>query len=219
MKVNGNYYKNGYAHLQGLIPAALTTEFLANLHSDLKSSSMSLTAMLRPAHQLKRPAVELYGYQYKPMVMFLWGLTPIMRDLTGRDLLPTFSYFRAYQRDDVCWVHSDREACEHSLSMTLAYSDDAPWALDFAAKQQERKMPIAEDFEGEPYASVTMLPGDAVLYQGVHYRHGRVTPNPNRWSAHMFLHWVDSAGPYRSLAFDKQSIGATTAVDFELKQA
>jgi hypothetical protein len=44
--------------------------------------------------------------------------------------------------------------------------------------------------------------GDAVLYQGVHHRHGRMTPNPNGWSAHLFMHWVDQDGPYRDQAFD-----------------
>ena len=37
--------------------------------------------------------------------------------------------------------------------------------------------------------------GDAVLYQGVNYAHGRITPNPNAWSAHLFLHFVDRNGP------------------------
>ena len=53
-------------------------------------------------------------------------------------------------------------------------------------------------------SSVPMQPGDAVLYQGVHRHHGRTTPNPNRWSAHLFLHWVARNGPFSGEAFDKQ---------------
>ena len=33
-------------------------------------------------------------------------------------------------------------------------------------------------------------------------RHGRTRPNPNGWSAHLFLHWVDRDGPYADKAFD-----------------
>jgi hypothetical protein len=33
--------------------------------------------------------------------------------------------------------------------------------------------------------------GDAVLYRGVNHRHGRLRPNPNAWSANLFLHWID----------------------------
>jgi len=59
---------------------------------------------------------------------------------------------------------------------------------------------------------VSMKPGDAVLYEGVHHRHGRTDPNPNRWSAHLFLHWVDRDGPYRDHAFDGR---APAGVDFQ----
>ena len=57
-----------------------------------------------------------------------------------------------------------------------------------------------------------MAVGDAVLYQGVHHHHGRTTPNPNRWSAHLFLHWVERDGPYADHAFDQQALPAH--VDF-----
>jgi hypothetical protein len=56
--------------------------------------------------------------------------------------------------------------------------------------------------EADEMRSVSMNPGDAVLYQGVHRHHGRTTPNPNRWSAHLFLHWVARNGPYAAQAFD-----------------
>jgi hypothetical protein len=29
-------------------------------------------------------------------------------------------------------------------------------------------------------------------------------PNPNRWSAHLFLHWVERDGEFAGEAFDKQ---------------
>jgi len=77
-----------------------------------------------------------------------------------------------------------------------------------------RARPVANDFEADAYSAVEMRPGDAVLYQGVHYRHGRVTPNPNRWSAHMFLHWVDSVGPFKEHAFDGKPL--SESVDFQL---
>jgi hypothetical protein len=73
---------------------------------------------------------------------------------------------------------------------------------------------VETTFGDDAYAEVSMQPGDAVLYKGVHHRHGRVTPNPNRWSAHMFLHWVDAEGPWRAEAFDRKP--AAQAVDFVL---
>jgi hypothetical protein len=56
--------------------------------------------------------------------------------------------------------------------------------------------------------------GDAVLYQGVNHRHGRLSPNPNGWSVHLFLHWVDRDGPYRDQAYDGQMANAKANFDF-----
>jgi len=36
----------------------------------------------------------------------------------------------------------------------------------------------------------------------VERRHGRVTPNPNRSSAHLFLHYVERGGRFEDHAFD-----------------
>lgn len=214
MNVQGDYYRDGYAHLQGLMSRPVVHEFLAQLKASLDDSSLPLRTFMREGMMLKRPALEVYAHQYKPMLAFLWGLTPIMSELTKKELLPTYSYFRVYREGDVCWVHSDRFACEHSLSLTLAYSDNKPWSFEIGRERLTQVRPVETTFQEDAFSSVDMAVGDAILYQGVTYRHGRVQPNPNRWSAHMFLHWVDSAGPYRSEAFDKKiTLGA---VDFDL---
>jgi hypothetical protein len=51
-----------------------------------------------------------------------------------------------------------------------------------------------------------MQPGDAVLYRGTQLRHGRIEPNPNGWSAHLFMHWVDRTGPHAAHAFDAERL-------------
>lgn len=214
MKVLGDYHTNGYAHLQSLIPRPVANEFLVQLKASLEDSKVPLRGFFREAQMLKRPALEIYAYQYKPMLAFLWGLTPTMSEITRRELLPTYSYFRIYREGDVCWVHSDRFACEHSLSLTLAYSDDKPWSFEVGQNWQPHARPVETTFQEDAYNAVKMAPGDAVLYQGIFYRHGRVLPNPNRWSAHLFMHWVDSQGPYREHAFDGKA--SKEIADFDL---
>jgi hypothetical protein len=44
------------------------------------------------------------------------------------------------------------------------------------------------------------------MYRGVNHRHGRIEPNPNRWSAHLFMHWVDANGRFADEAFDKVAV-------------
>ena len=211
MQVLGDYTASGYAHLKGLAPAPVAHELLALIKDDIAHSGYDMQALVRPAPPLARPALELYAYEYKPLLSFLWGLTPAMSMLTGRELLPTYSYFRVYRQGDVCRVHSDRHACEHSLSLTLAYSDGKPWSFEIGGERIEKARSIADQFD-DVFSSIEMQPGDAVLYQGVNFRHGRTTPNPNRWSAHLFLHWVDSAGPFKEQAFDGRAQNA--AIDF-----
>jgi len=154
---------------------------------------------------LNRPAIELYGNRYTPMAFFLWGLTPTMRQITGRDLLPTYDYLRIYREGDICKVHYDRPSCEHSLSLTLDYSDGAPWPLEVGSDRAEPSSMVETDFGEEAFTSIPMKIGDAVLYRGVHHRHGRLRPNPNAWSVHLFLHWVDRNGAYADFAFDGQT--------------
>src|SRR5205085_4405309 len=101
-----------------------------------------------------------------------------------------FSYFRLYFGGDICRVHSDRPACEVSISLTLAYSDGLSWDLAVAEAPAAVDRGLTEDFGREPFRSFAMEPGHALLYYGSSFRHGRPTANPNRWSAHLSLDWV-----------------------------
>lgn len=212
MDVIGDYRKNGYAHLRELIPPEVAAAFLRQLKDDMGPNPVPLSRVKEHPNLLVRPAFEAYGHFYKPMNFFLWGLTPIVRQLVGADLLPTYDYLRVYRQGDVCKVHSDRHACQHSLSLTLGYSDGRPWALEVERGRTDPSARVDPDFGAADFGAVEMAVGDAVLYQGVHHRHGRTMPNPNRWSAHIFLHWVERDGPYGKEVFDGR--GMPGAVDF-----
>ena len=204
MKLSGNYNELGYLHVEQLIPVEVARAFMLAIKEDLGPAPLELSTLTEHGAQLKRPAFEIYGHDYRPMNFFLWSLTPTISRLVGRELLPTYNYFRIYREGDICRVHSDRPSCEHSVSLTLDYSDDEIWDLQVANDRTPRAQPLAEDFGSDRHASVGMKVGDGVLYQGVHHRHGRITPNPNRWSAHLFLHFVERGGPYEDHAFDKR---------------
>jgi hypothetical protein len=199
-----HYRHHGYAAAPGLFAPEVLRAFYNQMTADLQASGRSLGSFAARGPLLRQEAIEVYAHVYTPMLTFLWGLTPRVEATVGRALLPTYAYFRAYRGGDVCLVHSDRPACEHSLSLTLLLSDDEPWALSVGTTRIEDPQPlVAEDFGGEPHASMSMRAGDGVLYQGVHHRHGRLDPNPNAWSAHLFLHWVEKDGRYADHAFDR----------------
>jgi hypothetical protein len=211
MKVHGDYHANGYASIEGLLPKEVAQALLERIEADVKASNRSFQDFAAKLDLMRKGTVEISGHHYAPLITFLWALTPVVSQAVGRELLPSYDYFRIYQKGDICRLHSDRPSCEHSLSLTLGYSDGLPWPLDVGSVPMEGPDYLRESFGDEPFASIPMQPGDAVLYKGVAYRHGRSTPNPNRWSAHLFLHWVDRDGPYRSHAFDAERVAAVAA--------
>ena len=203
-----HYLRDGYAALPQFFAREVTEALYSRLVSELDLARPK-QSFIAQGPLLTKSAIEVYSHIYPPLAGFLWGLTPGMEAITGCRLLPTYSYFRIYQKDDVCKVHSDRHACEHSLSLTLAVSDDRPWALAVEKRRLDGPTKsVTDDFGPGDFGSVPMMPGDAVVYQGVHHRHGRLDPNPNRWSAHLFLHWIDPDGPYREQAFDRPALDA-----------
>jgi hypothetical protein len=197
----GDYAANGYVLLEQLFPPLVLQIFHSKMQQEL--GLRNNPAFVAQTELLTKPAIEVYSRQYAPMAAFHWGLTPIVAEVAGCELMPTYAYFRAYQQGDKCLVHSDRHACEHSLSLTLHLADDRPGALSVEQRRIEQREPIAPDFGEQEFASLPMRAGDAVMYRGVEHRHGRLEPNPNAWSAHLFLHWVDASGPYADHAFDR----------------
>lgn len=205
MQTIGDYQQDGYALIEGLLAPEVCNAFLHQFEQALARSGTSLTQLNRSSHLLTRDAVEMYGYHFPPMLTLLWGLTPVAEQVSGKTLLPSYSYFRIYREGDVCLVHSDRYSCEHSMSLTLDYSDGVLWNLELERFDSEPSSRTEADFGAEPPAALAMRPGDGVLYRGVQRRHGRTTPNPNGWSAHLFLHWVERGGPYADHAFDQNA--------------
>lgn len=204
MKISGDYDRDGFAFVEGAVSPAVARALLERIRMDLERSRTPLERFERSSVILSREAVELSAEQYTPLMTFLWGLTSTMSQVTGRELVPTYDYFRLYRKGDICRVHGDRAACEHSMSLTLGYSDNIPWPLEIATAPTPPEQDVEEDFGEQSFASLQMKPGDAVAYQGIPYRHGRTTPNPNEWSAHLFLHWVDPDGPQADQAFDRK---------------
>ncbi len=201
------YDENGHTVLRSAAPVEVVNGLLGLITSVMQRPDVARRMTAKPA-VTKKQSFEFHSSQFPAVFGFHWGLTSQLIDVTGRRLAPSYSFFRAYQQGDRCTVHSDRPACDLSMSLALGYSDEIVWPIEVGARfltlEDANKIRIADDFGDEPYASVSLQPGDALLYKGVNHRHGRITPNPNRWSAHLFLHWIDLDGPFAEWAFDKR---------------
>lgn len=202
MRIEGDYAKDGFATIRGLIPPEVAANLFRQIQIDLEAAGRSFKDFAQEHALTPRATIEISGHFYRPLTTFLWGLTPIMSQLTGADLLPSYDYFRIYHEGDVCRVHSDRPSCEHSVSLQLIYSDSETWPLEVGSQRVSGEDGWTADWGDEAFTPVAMQPGDAVLYRGIELRHGRTQPNPNRWSAHLFLFWVERGGEFERHAFD-----------------
>ncbi len=208
---------NGFCLVKSVLTPDVAARLLADVAQDIHRVGMDKFFVQTSIHS--SPGLEIYSHDYKLLNSFQWGLTGLVREITGANLVPGFAYFQVYRKGNHLYVHSDRSSCEYSMSLTLAYSDDLPWDLTVGDDLVDHNIPdegtvVAQDYGSAKYHRLTMAPGDGVLYQGYLRRHGRLEPNPNRWSAHVFLHWVDADGPHSKYAFDEKVLD--TKVDFNI---
>lgn len=206
--LRSGYEQNGWTVALQMFPREVIDAVLYRFRSDLGGEPGAYKGIWGKGPFTDEHCFEAYVYDYPPQAMFLWALTPWMQALTGKRLAPTGSYFRVYRKGDICKLHADRFAAEHAITLTLGYSDGIKWPLWISEEQMEARLDgrSAAEFvpEGKKmsFFKAPMEPGDAVIYQGMKHIHGRMDPNPNAWSAHVFLNWVDADGPFAKEAFD-----------------
>ena len=122
------------------------------------------------------------AYNYRPFVRLMCVKQTVVEDVFGGPLLPTYTYARQYTNGATLAVHTDRPACE--VSVTLNLSSDVSW-------------PIFMD--GTP---VEMNPGDAAVYLGIEVPHWR-NAFPGTECVQVFMHYVDLNGPHSNLYFER----------------
>ena len=113
-------------------------------------------------------------YADQVMETLLVKMLPVMAKETGLDLVPTYSYARAYKRGDELKKHKDRPSCE--ISTTLNLGGD-PWPIFI---------------EG---TKVLLEVGDMLVYSGCELEHWR-EPFEGQICGQVFLHYNHRNGPF-----------------------
>lgn len=129
---------------------------------------------------------------YAPVDQLLITLKPKIEKLTGLELTPAYSFGRIYSKNAVMEKHTDRPACEISMTLTISF-DKEPW-------------PIWVENKDEIAIPVMLYPGDAMIYRGEKVPHWRNEFTESEEQVQFFLHWIDSNGPNMSEKFDKRPI-------------
>lgn len=122
-------------------------------------------------------------------------LRPMAEEKTGKSLLPTYTYARAYFHENELMPHLDREACEYSLTLQVSHIG-GPWPI-WTSLEKDWHQAMAK---GDAVEHV-MDNGDVVLYKGCEHLHWRY-PFEGDQQVQIFVHYVDANGPYKDHAND-----------------
>jgi predicted 2-oxoglutarate/Fe(II)-dependent dioxygenase YbiX len=138
-------------------------------------------------------------YNHISFLELLCEKTPEVSTLLEETVLPTYSYARVYKEGSTLEKHTDRDACE--ISLTLHLDGDEPWPI------------WIENPKGEKNC-VGLNPGDALLYLGKIAPHWREEYSGSYYSQ-VFLHYVRSRGECSYAYFDNREKGKIGIPDSE----
>jgi hypothetical protein len=106
----------------------------------------------------EQSAHSFVNYGHSVCEALLLSVQPVIEEVTGKRLSPTYSYSRIYWKGSTLEKHTDRPSCQYSVTLCLD-NDPKPWSIFMAGKK------------------VTLKPGDLVVYQGCDIEHWREAIN------------------------------------------
>lgn len=184
--IQKKFNQNGYVLLKGFLDlnsCRKLTDHLFSLHNENKTSKDDQCPLSN----------AVYGDSAFDNV--LEQLLPNVELASGKKLLPTYSYARIYRSGEDLAAHTDRPACEISITLTLGLDSKAkPWPIFMGYKKGKKTICESE---------INMEVGDAVLYRGIEKTHWR-KKFKGEWQAQVFFHYVDANGTNTEHVFDKR---------------
>lgn len=168
----------------------------AAISSDVLELLVARLEMLRTTKSLHEDgqvvgSLVVYGDPVFDTLML--SMLPRIEALVERGLYPTYSFGRFYPQQSVLHKHTDRAACEFSVTVPV-------WS------ERDQIEPIYFEAHG----SLGLSRGDLVVFRGCEIPHWREPATGDFFA--VFLHYVDALGPNASWRFDKRqylSVGAT----------
>ena len=131
---------------------------------------------------------------------------PVMKERTGLDLIPTYSYARVYEKGSILKRHKDRPSCEISTTVNLG-GDLWPIYIDPTGSNN-----VIDEYKNihKPNApagvEVVLGPGDMLIYAGCELEHWR-NPFEGDICGQVFLHYNHANGRFaNSNLYDKRPL-------------
>ena len=108
---------------------------------------------------------------------------PLVEKKSNLKLFQTYAYWRYYVFGGTLKKHTDRPACEISITACIKKYDNWPIIVEGTSFELEE--------------------GDALLYAGCEQKHGRPGIYKGEGMAQVFLHYVNQNGIYKNHAYDQ----------------
>ena len=165
---------HGYMPMQGLFPpfqiAALRRYY--RYHTRIGTFTLGDEQTSRRYVAYDEPVTQFFHRQ----------LTRIVSDMVRRVVVPSYSYLAFYQGGAVLEPHTDREACEYTLSVCIDATPDpqtyGAWPLNLMTADG----PVA----------VTQGIGDGLLFRGRELTHWRDRLPDGYTASSILFHFVDA---------------------------
>lgn len=125
------------------------------------------------------------------MDTILDGSIKTLSQISGINLLPTYTYTRFYGKNDELIIHRDRPSCE--ISATLA--------LGFPEEQGINPICFSRNEDKSDAIEVELNLGDLCIYKGCELYHWRPRFDQD-WYLQTFLHYVDANGQFKDNLYD-----------------
>jgi hypothetical protein len=126
-------------------------------------------------------------YNFIPFLELLTEKTDHVSTLVEKTVIPTYSYARIYKEGSILKRHTDRPACE--ISLTVHLDSDQKWDIFVETPNKEEK-------------AISLRRGDAMLYLGCNTPHWRELFT-GKYYSQVFLHYVMSEGKNFEHYFDR----------------
>jgi hypothetical protein len=125
-----------------------------------------------------------YCYGDTLMDVILANALPKMEEFVGEELVPTYSYWRMYQKHNKLLRHKDRNSCEISTTVCLGFNTSN---VDENTYPNYSWPMYVQNYSGVELP-VSLQPGDMIVYKGCEIDHWR-EPYLGLNHAQVFLHY------------------------------
>jgi len=182
------FEENGYVLVKSFLDPLAIQTVSRYLEYSLKSDGFKTGVSSENPHF---KVSKYYRYADPLIETILHNSIEEVEQVVNKKIFPTYSYCRVYVKGDELKAHTDREACEFSVSVNVATNGE-PWPF------------WVQSAGGQP-TSFILEPGDAIIYKGCDVLHWREKATNTEVNVQFMLHYVDQLGPFKDHKFDKRA--------------